>query len=39
MKARGLNNFQIDFFFISESDFLKGAKNRMSLGYISENKI
>lgn len=39
MKAKVLNNFLIDFFFISESDLLRGDKNRVSLGYLSENKI
>lgn len=38
MKARVLINFQIEFFFISESDFLRGAKNRIPLGHISENE-
>lgn len=38
MKARVLIKFQIEFFFISESDFIRGDKNRISLGHISENE-
>lgn len=34
---RQLNNFQNEFC-ISKSDFLKGAKDRIPLSYISENK-